>query len=52
MVIKEAGQSAPLGISKCLSTGRYVLSVCRQTSHLTRSDLRSRPMGFRRVCCR
>ena len=52
VVIIEAGQSAPHGISMCLSTSRYVLSVCRQTSHLTRSDLRSRPMGFRRVCCR
>ena len=52
MVIKEAGHSAPLEISKCLSTGRYVLSVCRQTSHLTCSDLRSRLMGCRRVCCR
>ena len=52
MVIEEAGHSTPLEITKCLSTSRYVLSVCRQTSHLTRSDLRSRLMGCRRVCRR
>ena len=52
MVIEEAGHSTPLEITKCLSTSRYVLSVCRQTSHLACSDQCSRLMGCRCMCCR
>ena len=52
MVTEEAGHSTSLEITKCLSTSCYMLSVCRQTSHLACSDQCSRLMGCRRVCCR